>query len=147
MHFLCFSHFLSSRRTSWQPYRLSHIDALHINLSYWPKDQSLKFSQKKIEIWRFWKTLFLFESALWTLFFKKNIFCLISMKVHQRSLDIKDGTIFGWLPWFLAKNHPPQTFQPPVYYVSLFPPCFESSRCAWRISFNTWVTYLKLRRK
>ena len=29
-----FSPFLSSCRTAWQPYRLSHIDALCINLSY-----------------------------------------------------------------------------------------------------------------
>ena len=29
--------------TAWRPCRLSHIDALCINLSYWPKDQFLKF--------------------------------------------------------------------------------------------------------
>ena len=37
------------------------------------------------------------------------------MKIHQRFLDIKVGTKVWWLAWFPAKNHPPQTFQPPVY--------------------------------
>ena len=54
----------------------------------------------------------------WSLIFRFGIFgyfgpffqkkkCLISMKIHQRFLDIKDET--------KGKNHPPQTFQPPVY--------------------------------
>ena len=43
------------------------------------------------------------------------LFCFISMKISQRFLDIKNGSNFWWLPWFPAKNHSPQTFQPPVY--------------------------------
>ena len=37
-------------RIAWGPFRLSHIDAYHINLSYWPKNQSLKFFQKILRI-------------------------------------------------------------------------------------------------
>ena len=37
-------------------YWLSHIDALRINLSYWPKDQSCSISRKNIQNWWFWKT-------------------------------------------------------------------------------------------
>ena len=54
------------------PYRLSHINALHINQFYWPKDQSMKFSQKNIENWPFWiffskKKNFFFASSPWKL--------------------------------------------------------------------------------
>ena len=45
-------------------FRLSHIDALRINLSHWRKDQSLEFLRKSIENWRR-KKLSLFESAQW----------------------------------------------------------------------------------
>ena len=55
-----FTPFLSLHRTARQPYRLSHITALPINLSYSPKDQSLKFSQKNIENWQSWKMTFCF---------------------------------------------------------------------------------------
>ena len=44
--------------TVWQPYGMSHIHALRINLSYKPKDQSLKFWQKNNENWQFWKSFF-----------------------------------------------------------------------------------------
>ena len=53
---------LSLHQTVWQPYRLSHINALSINLSYPPKDQSLKFSLKDIENWRSWKSQFFWVS-------------------------------------------------------------------------------------
>ena len=46
--FCVFCLFLSLRWTASRPYRLSHIIALQINQSYWPKDQSMKFSQKKL---------------------------------------------------------------------------------------------------
>jgi hypothetical protein len=48
--FSVFSPFLSLCRTAWRPYKLSHIDALCINLLYQSKDQCLKFSQKKLRI-------------------------------------------------------------------------------------------------
>ena len=44
--------FWSLCQTVSRPYRLSHINALHINQSYTSKDQSQKFSQKNIENWR-----------------------------------------------------------------------------------------------
>jgi hypothetical protein len=55
---LCFTPFLSLRQTVWQPYRLSHIIALCINLFYLSKDQSLIFSLKSIKYWRCWKMRF-----------------------------------------------------------------------------------------
>ena len=60
---------------------------------------------------KFWTTQF-----FWVGHF--DFFCFISMKISRRFLDIKNGLKFWWLPWFPAKNHSPQTFQPPVY--SLF---------------------------
>ena len=45
-------------RTASRPYTLSHINALRINQSYQPKDQSMKFSWKNIENWRSWKMRF-----------------------------------------------------------------------------------------
>ena len=106
--------FLSLHRTVSQPYRLSHINALRINQSYWPKDQSTKFSQIVFENWRFWKTHFFLSLQFWICFSKKIIFCLIPMKIGQSFLGIKDGAKFWWLPWFPAKSHSPQTFQPAV---------------------------------
>ena len=66
-----FCQFLSLRQTVSQPYRLNHINVLCINQSYWPKDQSMKFSQKKIVNWRFWKTHFFWVGNFEILFSKK----------------------------------------------------------------------------
>ena len=41
--------FLRLCRTASRPYKLSHINALHINQFYTSKNQSQKFSQKNIE--------------------------------------------------------------------------------------------------
>ena len=57
--FCVFTPSLSLCWTAWQLYRLSHINALCINLSYLPKDQSLKFSQKILGIGRSGKWQFL----------------------------------------------------------------------------------------
>jgi hypothetical protein len=85
--------FLSLRRTVSQPYRLSHINALCINQSYQPKDQSMKFSQKSFENWRFWKTQF-FGVGHFEIFFskKKNFFTSSLWK------SVKDtwGSRIGW---------------------------------------------------
>ena len=62
MHF--FSHFLSSRHTACLPYRLSHIDALCINLFYWSKDQSLEVFMKKYWELGELKISVFFESAI-----------------------------------------------------------------------------------
>ena len=50
------SPFWSLCRTAWQTYKLSHINAFCISLSYQPKDQFMKFLQKDFENWKFWKT-------------------------------------------------------------------------------------------
>ena len=54
--------FLSLCRTASRPYRLSHINALHINQYYYSKDQSMKFLHKIFENWRFWKSQFFWVS-------------------------------------------------------------------------------------
>ena len=64
--------FLSIRRTAWQPYKLNHINPLRINLSYLPKDQSVKFLRKNIEDWRSWKMTFFWFLIIG--FLKKNTF-------------------------------------------------------------------------
>ena len=83
---------VSLRRTVWQPYRLSQIDVLCINLSNQPKDQSLKFSPKKIENWGSWKSQFFWVGHLDFFFFLSHFFCYITMKISW------------WLPWFTAKE-------------------------------------------
>ena len=55
-----------------RPYRLSHINALCINQSYSPKDQSMKFSGKSLRIAGF-ENLSFFESAI----LKNIFFCFI----------------------------------------------------------------------
>ena len=70
--FWVFRPFLSLCRTASWPYRLSHINALHINQFYWPKNQSMKFSQKNIENWRSWKTQFFWVGDFF--FFSKYFF-------------------------------------------------------------------------
>ena len=59
--------------TASRPYRLSHFNVLRIIQSYLPEDQSIKFSQKNNENWRFWKTQF-FWVGLFDFFFDKNNF-------------------------------------------------------------------------
>ena len=76
--------FLSLRQTAWRPYRLSHIYALHINLSYSPKNQSLKFSQKNCLSWK--KT---FCFGFWLLCFsKKHCFVFSQWKSPWLSYEV-----------------------------------------------------------
>jgi hypothetical protein len=69
--FCVFRLFLHLRWAASRPFRLNYINALGINQSYLPKDQSMNFSQKKIENWRFWKMAilknghFFFASSPW----------------------------------------------------------------------------------
>ena len=69
-----FGLFLSLCRTASRPYRLSHTNALRINEFYSPKDRCMKFSQKNIENWRFWKMTFFWVGHFEFHFFKKNFF-------------------------------------------------------------------------
>ena len=79
--FLCFLLFFSLCRTPWRLYTLSHINALCINQSYQPKDQSVKFSQNFFENWRFWKTQF-----FWVWFPENSLLCiLLRYTVHIHS--------------------------------------------------------------
>ena len=50
---------LSFCRTASRPYRLSQINALRFNQSYYPKNQFMKISWKNIENWQSWKMRFL----------------------------------------------------------------------------------------
>jgi hypothetical protein len=130
------------RTASW-PYRLSHINALHINQSYQPKGQSMKFSQILFENWRFWKIQFFWVSHFDFFFSKKNqfFFCFIPMKISQRFLDIMDVTKFWRLPWFPAKNNTPQTLLGGVYDVqikSLEINSLKLKKCRYNKLFRGW---------
>ena len=63
--------FLTSHRTAWWPYKLSHIKA-----PYLFKAQSLKFWRKNVENRWIWKTSF-FETAIFICFImeRKEFFC------------------------------------------------------------------------
>ena len=87
-----FSSKLSLCLTAWQPYRLSKINALHINWSYSPKDQSLKFLPKNIENW---------SQFFWVGHF--GIFASFLFKSVTNSWGNLDGTQLLWLPWFPEK--------------------------------------------
>ena len=95
--FCVFSPFLSSCLTAWWPYSLSHIDALRINLSYLPKDQSLKFSRKNIENWGV-ENLSFFELVIYNFFFQKE-------NLLHPNENSKDFLKFWWLPWFPVQNN------------------------------------------
>ena len=82
-------------RTASLPYKLNLINALHINQSYEPKDQSVKVSRKIFENWRFWKTLFFWVGHFEFYFSKKIIFfCFFPIKTCQSLLVSKDGSKF-----------------------------------------------------
>ena len=65
--------------TAWRPYSLSHTNALHINLSYSTKDQSMKFWWKKLRIGRAGKFCFVF--CYWVV--QKFLFCFFSMSITK----------------------------------------------------------------
>ena len=89
MHFSCK---LSLHRTAWQPYRLSHIDALRINQSYYSKVQSVKVWWKLLSFWQRWKTQFFWVSHF-DFFSKKDFFfCFIPMKISHKLCVSMDGT-------------------------------------------------------
>ena len=77
---------------------------------------SIKFSQKNLENWQFWKLHF-FWVGHFEIFFKKIFFFfgLILTKTHQSLLVCEEFSKFWWLPWFPVKNQSPKTFQPAVY--------------------------------
>jgi hypothetical protein len=98
--FCVFRLFLPLCQTALQPYMLSYINGLRINQ---PKDQSVKFSRKNLENWRFWKTAILKNRPFWIFFLqKKNFFCFILMKISPISYGRLDGSKFWRFPWFPA---------------------------------------------
>ena len=56
---------LSLFRAAWRPYRLSHFNALPINLFYEPKDQFPIFLWRNIENLRSWKSHFFLSQRFW----------------------------------------------------------------------------------
>ena len=81
MHFCVFSPFFSSCLTDWQPYRLNHIDARCINLSYYLLLQGLIHEIFGIKTTRIEEVenLSFFESAILIFSFqKKKIFFAFS---------------------------------------------------------------------
>ena len=80
--FACFSTLL---KTTWWPYRLSHINALHINLSY--PHKTIPWSSCK-KYWEFGgsENLSFFESAIMNFcFWFDFFFCCDPMKIGQNS--------------------------------------------------------------
>ena len=75
---------LSLCRTAWWSYRLSHIDAICINLSYSPKNQSVKFSRKNIENWGYLKNSVFLGRPFWKFFCKKKIASFLSKSVTNQ---------------------------------------------------------------
>ena len=82
--------FLSLCWIASRPYRLSRINALHINQSYEPKDQSLKFSQIFLRIDDFGELSF-FELSILEFFFQKKYFLLHPHKNQSKVLGCQ-----GW---------------------------------------------------
>ena len=66
---MCFRLFLSLRRTASRPHRLSHTNALRINQSYSPKDQSVKFWWKLLSFWWWLKNSVFLSRPFWIFFF------------------------------------------------------------------------------
>ena len=116
--FCVFCLFLSLPWTASRPYRLSHIIALYINQSYWPKDQSMKVWQKIFENWRFWKTQFFLIRPILDLFFS-NIFFFASSpwKLVKVSWVSRMGRNFDDYPGFQPKITSPKHFSLPVVYL------------------------------
>ena len=104
----------------WRPTRWIHIDALHINLSYWPMDQSLKFSRKNIENWRFWKTQFFWVGHFG--FFFSIFFALSPWKSVKVSCVARMGRNFYDYPGFHPKTtHPKHSWGSVVWHTFLKP--------------------------
>ena len=81
---------------AWQPYRLSHVDALHINLSYWPKNQSLKLPRKN-----------------------STFFCFIPWKLVKVSCVARMGRNFDDYSGFQLKTTQPKHSWGECFYWSL----------------------------
>ena len=65
----------------------------------------MKFSQKNIENWRFWKLTFYWVGHFEFFFSRKIIFfCFIPMKISHKLCVRIDGTQFLLLWWFTARN-------------------------------------------
>ena len=85
--FFCviFLHVLNLSSDSLMTIEVTHINALHINLSYLSKNQSLKFLRKDIENWRSVKmTFFSFLSWPFSIFFASSSKKLVNKNRLQR---------------------------------------------------------------
>jgi hypothetical protein len=83
---------------------LSHINAFCINQSYYPKDQSVKFSRNFFENWRFWKSQFFWVSHFEFFVSKFFFFCFIPMKISLNLYGRMNGSKFWCFPWFLENS-------------------------------------------
>ena len=61
------------------------------------------------------------------------------MKIGQRFLAIKNGSKFWWLQWFPAKNHPTQTFLPPLHCI-YEPKFWFSTEKLFSINYQNIIT-------
>ena len=80
--------------------------------SYEPKDQFIKFSQKNIENWRFWKTKF-FWVGHFDFFFAPSPWKFVTNYVLEWM-----GLNFHDYDGLQSKITPPKTFQPAEYIYS-----------------------------
>ena len=83
--FCVFRLFLPLCRTASWPYRLSYINALCINQSYWHN-----FSQKNFEGWLFWKKAIL-KIGHFGFFFLKRLFFLLHPNKNQSQIMWRNG--------------------------------------------------------
>ena len=102
-----FTPFLSLRQTAWWPYRLSHINALCINLSYSPQGPIPKIFGK-----RYWELEELKISGFWVGHFSKNItfFSSSPWKSVKVSWVARMGPNFNDYPGFQPKTTPAQRY-------------------------------------
>ena len=100
MLFSDFTPFLSLHQIAWRPYKLRYINALHINVSYSPKDQSLKCLRKILRIGGAGKWHFL-VLGFWLLRFSKKKFVFSQWKSAWLSYEVLH---YGWCLQNLEKD-------------------------------------------
>ena len=112
------------------PNILTGVYACCINQSY----QSIFFHKKYRKLLILKKSVFL--SLPFLDFFSKDFFFFASSPCILVKDTIKDVSKFWWLPCFLAKNYPIQTFQSPVQCIgSNLWPQIRKNRCGLGLSF------------
>ena len=107
---------------------------------------SINSTNPRTNPWNFWKKKYWELAILKNSVFLSQPFRFFFASFPWKSvLDIKNGSKFGWLPWFPAKITPPKHFSPQcILYITLGQPMLKTNtKYSWKFLMPNGSPILK----